>query len=1180
MMDVIWTATEYDPNDNVVTVVGPHLAQTYTGTGSRTTVTYDTMDRPTRVTGPDKTVDSNGERTDYVYDKAGRLTRVTLPRGVQTATPLDDFATEYAYDKLDRPVSETHIQGAGSGPTRRTFYCYDDPRGDLEWVVSPRSQQTASPCTGPKPSHTTEYVHDPAHRVTDIRDPLYQQGPPEKHRVHFEYDANGNVLQITNADGAIEQRQYDQRNLLTRVTEPFITGHDVVTAFKYDNNGNLAELISPRAWDASPDPGPDKQNFPEYTTKYFYDGLNRLERVELPKRTAEPQHYIHHKYDPNGNLLETSLPTTHLNYNSIPTQEKTVLTYFDTGWIRTANDPGVGPIVTFDYTPEGWQKERLPKTLQGADDTLRKMTTSYFLDGMVREVKDREGLIHTYAYDANNNLTSANRLAKNDNHTMQIIAKYDGFDQLKEVQQKRKAHQWRGTTYTYDPNGNIATREDDQPRLQDGSLGSGRLNTYTYDFADFLRQQLDNHGTPGTAADDRLIETDFFPTGWEQKRVVKRGSQVKQTTNWTYFPNGKLQVLEIRNGSDNLIERHTVEYLSDTNIYVNGHRTKDTFKIVGPNTQCNASFCESKFTYDGRDRLTTYSDGQSPTPTVTTYTLDTIGNVTGESRPGTERTFIYNVDRLVEEKLGGQTVKKYFYDPYGNLKCVTNSSGQDPNCNVSNQATQAPNVLALYTHDGLNRLIQFRGFTGGNKTDETFYDYDPLDRVVEEKETHPSTGLRTTNFSHLGLSSLVTAEDRVQTGHADKAYGYDAYGNRITMTNTTSSETKEFTYAYDTHGSVSALVNQAGGAVHATYGYGPYGAPDEDLTKVDTDKHSPLNPYRYSAKRLDSGSDSYDMGARRFAADPGRFLEQDLFMGALSDLGLTLDPLTQNRYGLAGGNPISFIEWDGHYATFNGHGNATRDYPVGGAARAAARMWDRHAREGRSGWGWGAGGGDEDSDEGSVWTRVWGGVKLIGGVLEAFAGCTFAVGTAATGVGAAAGGAVCLHGADTAASGFRQLVSGESDKTFTQQGLEAVGVPEDVAGGVDAGISFVGTWGTAGAARASASLPARGIGTASRAGTPADIVAIGKVDDLATGLRPGERALQLTNLGSPRLNWQQNAGALRAEMARGVPIRDVSVDPLTGQLVRNTGFLRAERNLLQDRGWAFNPKTGYWFPPG
>jgi hypothetical protein len=57
------------------------------------------------------------------------------------------------------------------------------------------------------------------------------------------------------------------------------------------------------------------------------------------------------------------------------------------------------------------------------------------------------------------------------------------------------------------------------------------------------------------------------------------------------------------------------------------------------------------------------------------------------------------------------------------------------------------------------------------------------------------------------------------------------------------------------------------------------------------------------------------MGARRFAPDLGAFLQQDQFSGALADLGLATDPLTQNRYALAGGNPISYVEWDGHAVT-------------------------------------------------------------------------------------------------------------------------------------------------------------------------------------------------------------------------------------------------------------------------
>lgn len=106
---------------------------------------------------------------------------------------------------------------------------------------------------------------------------------------------------------------------------------------------------------------------------------------------------------------------------------------------------------------------------------------------------------------------------------------------------------------------------------------------------------------------------------------------------------------------------------------------------------------------------------------------------------------------------------------------------------------------------------------------------------------------------------------------------------------------------------------------------------------------------------------------------------------------------------------------------------------------------------------------------------------------------------------------------------------------------------------------------------------------APRAIGPADVAVIGKVDDLgAATLRPGERTLlnQLPNQGSPRLNYLQNDRVLPTEMGRGVPIRDVSVDPVTGALRNNTGFLQAERNILTNHDWVFDPKSSYWYPPG
>src|SRR5207302_3630699 len=61
--------------------------------------------------------------------------------------------------------------------------------------------------------------------------------------------------------------------------------------------------------------------------------------------------------------------------------------------------------------------------------------------------------------------------------------------------------------------------------------------------------------------------------------------------------------------------------------------------------------------------------------------------------------------------------------------------------------------------------------------------------------------------------------------------------------------------------------------------------------------------------------------------DASRFLTQDFYYGGLSNLSLSVDPLTQNRYGLASGNPISFREWDGHMVLDGGGGAATTPTP-------------------------------------------------------------------------------------------------------------------------------------------------------------------------------------------------------------------------------------------------------------
>jgi hypothetical protein len=96
------------------------------------------------------------------------------------------------------------------------------------------------------------------------------------------------------------------------------------------------------------------------------------------------------------------------------------------------------------------------------------------------------------------------------------------------------------------------------------------------------------------------------------------------------------------------------------------------------------------------------------------------------------------------------------------------------------------------------------------------------------------------------------------------------------------------------------------------------------------------------------------------------------------------------------------------------------------------------------------------------------------------------------------------------------------------------------------------------------------------AATGGDLV-IGRGSDLAKpgALQAGEYKLGWpTQLPDYKAEWKENAGRLREAMRQGRPIRDASPG--------NTGgvFLNAERNLLRDRGWIFDPATNVWTRPG
>jgi RHS repeat-associated protein len=590
--------------------------------------------------------------------------------------------------------------------------------------------------------------------------------------------------------------------------------------------------------------------------------------------------------------------------------------------------------------------------VNGQRDDAKKILWTYLPSGALSTVGDTRGRKSTYTYDANGNLKTAleaRGLTKASEVRREVDTAYDTLDRLTKARNRQPGSgDWTTTSYGYDLNGNLATRVDDGTEKTDGTVvTAGRTQTFSYDNADWLMQQIDN-GKQSGCADDRRITNTFTATGWEQTRLIEKTGagctssapnwQSKQKTSWTWAAGGDLKSLltEAWTGSPanpQTVESHTLSYVSG-GVYVNGNRVRDDFVLKGPDASvpCDvaADNCANAYTYDARDRLTQDQSIRQGSSLTTTYDLFPSGDIHTKTLPtGATVTYDYQGTQLLHMTTvaGSTTTETTYRYKEGNLKCVLAGTGAGVStCDLTGTGALNPAgpYVAVYNFDSRDRLDSQRSITG-----DASYTYDPLDRLDKEVESHTGTSASTRRsmFTYLGLTGAESSEQHFDAAAptanrlATKEFSYDAYGERVAMSDTRgTTPTSDFSYAYNVHGDVSLLIKDAG-AAQAAYGYDAYGETDPALTREmqagsqtqpTQGKTDPLNPFQYSARRFDSGSGSFDMGARRYGPDTSRFLQQDKYEDALSDLMLSADPISGNRYALGAGNPIGGSEWDGH----------------------------------------------------------------------------------------------------------------------------------------------------------------------------------------------------------------------------------------------------------------------------
>ena len=303
-----------------------------------------------------------------------------------------------------------------------------------------------------------------------------------------------------------------------------------------------------------------------------YDASNRLTRIDPPTATGDQlgQLYVHRGYDANGRLLFSSRPVSTSSAGSVTNDQKSLLTYFDPGWIRTSKEPG-DPLVHFDYRAEGWQLERVPEfspaeiasnaALAGQVDTSKKSSWTYFDDGVLLSIADPTGQKSVYAYDAHTQLISA-RTVQGGATTMEVEVTYDTLDRTTKArkQDTRLDVDFHYTKFvSYDLDGNLTKREDDGTETSGNvPVQGGRPSEFSYDGADWLSSQLD-YGADKTknTSDDQTIATSFTNNHWLAQRTVTVGGTQQQKLVRTHFADGLLKQQTTYGQGTDVLEDHT-----------------------------------------------------------------------------------------------------------------------------------------------------------------------------------------------------------------------------------------------------------------------------------------------------------------------------------------------------------------------------------------------------------------------------------------------------------------------------------------------------------------------------------------------------------------------------------------------------------------------------------------------
>jgi len=755
----------YQPSGTVVTKS--------TGT---TTYTTAVIDEISVATGIDGCSTCGGNNKSFQYSNRLDLTQVTSIDGT------NQYTTQYTYDNPTNPWEQVGevvqmTEALGWPEQRTTSYSYthrtDDPfllsesTETIKSVIDPQQNKVITTIYDiqgnvlsrqesgyvlingvPTPkTYTTTYQYNPLGQLIQIDGPrtdvsdittleyygnTSDQGNNRSQlkaimnalgqRTQFsDYDANGNVGRITDPNGVITQRTYDERNRIKTITN-LSTGAQ--TQYFYDIRGNLSYIILPEAnridfsynlANKLTEIRDDLGNKIQY--QYDVEGNRIREETKDPQGTLKK--YLDFTYDAYNNLKKIINPdTTYTEFtydgrknptaSKDPKNNSTTYTYDPLSRVKQMTQP-LSTITGYGYDsqdnqasitdPNGnitqyYNDDFGRKNQNGSPDTG---TTDYLYDdaGNLIQRFDAKETVVNYTYDALNRLTAI-QFPSDPNQNVTFT--YDstsityGIGRLTGRVDPSGAY-----TFYYDAHGNL-TRED---KTVGGILYSTH---FTYNNNNILTSITYPSGRTITYTPDQIGRI-------SQVSTTLNGNPKTLASAITYLPYGGITGLTYGNG------------LSLTQGYDNQYRISS---IVTGSVQNLA------YGYDANGNITSI--------------LDSVNPPGGEvfDPPG---TYTYQTGTNKLTHIEGTPPIDYGYDANGN---ITTENTWTYIYDLSNQMIRVldnTNQVAEYTYNGAGQRIK-----KVTQTETRIFHYDLLGHLIAETN---QTGQMLAEYVYLGDQLLA-----------------------------------------------------------------------------------------------------------------------------------------------------------------------------------------------------------------------------------------------------------------------------------------------------------------------------------------------------------------------------------------------------------------------------------------